>query len=232
MKKKLVLFDLDGTLAWTDGAGQAAVFDALEIEMGPTGPIETFSFAGKTDTEIVQCLLEAAGHPEAANPAHVNRVCNRYAELLESELASAKRKITVYVGVQELLEALSNREDALVGLLTGNIEKGAILKLNAAGIDTAQFHVGAYGSDSHNRSDLPPIAVKRAEPLMGRKPKDADVVIIGDTPADVTCGIGINARSIAVATGPFDVEELRKAGAYAVFENFSDTEAVLDAIFA
>lgn len=232
MKEKLVLFDLDGTLAWTDGAGRAAVHEALELEMGTAGPIADFPFAGKTDTEIIRGLLRAAGHPEAESLAHVERVCERYTQLLESALLSGERTISVFVGVHELLASLASRDDALLGLLTGNVERGAMLKLNAAGIDPAQFRVGAFGSDAPDRADLPPIAVERAQALMGRTPREEDVVIIGDTPADVTCGIGIRARAIAVATGPFGVAELQAAGAYAVFEDLSDTEAVINAIFA
>lgn len=232
MTKKLILFDLDGTLLWSDGAGRTAIHQALVAEMGTAGPIENFPFAGKTDTAIARDLLRAANHPDAESHDHVMRVCDRYAELLDSELRSPERNIRVYVGVGELLALLGARNDAVVGLLTGNVEQGATLKLRAAGIDPAQFRVAAYGSDAYDRDALPPIAVERAIPLMGEAPCGHDVVIIGDTPADMTCGQGIGARAIGVATGPFDVAELEAAGGYAVFSDFSEPEIVETAIYA
>ena len=232
MRKKLILFDLDCTLLWSDGAGRAAIHQALIDEMGTEDPLENFSFAGKTDTAIARELLRAANHPEAENDEHVMRVCDRYAELLERELQSPNRHVRVLVGVHELLAELRARKDAVLGVLTGNVEKGAILKLEAAGIDPGQFRVAAYGSDAFSRDALPPIAVSRAAEVMGCVPRGREVVIIGDTPADMTCGKGIGARAIGVATGPFNVAELEAAGGFAVFEDLSMTDMVLTAIFA
>ncbi len=232
MRKKLILFDLDGTLLWSDGAGRAAIHQALVDEMGTEGPFKDFSFAGKTDSSIARELLRSANHPEAESDEHVKMVCNRYVELLEGELQAPGRKVRVYVGVHELLEKLGARKDAVVGLLTGNVEGGAILKLKAAGIDPDQFLVSAYGSDAFSRDALPPIAVTRAATVMGCVPRGKDVVIIGDTPADMTCGKGIGARAIGVATGPFEVAELEAAGGFAVFEDFSMPDMVMTAIFA
>jgi phosphoglycolate phosphatase-like HAD superfamily hydrolase len=117
-------------------------------------------------------------------------------------------------------------------LLTGNVEHGATLKLQAAGIDPDQFLVTAYGSDAFSRDALPPIAVSRAAEVLGYVPRGEDVVIIGDTPADMTCGKGIGARAIGVATGPFEVADLEDAGGFAVFEDFSIPDKVITAIFA
>ena len=231
MRKKLILFDLDGTVLWSDGAGRAAIHQALTDEIGTAGPIDGVPLAGRTDMAIARELLRAANHPDAERDDCVKRVCDRYVELLEGELQSSERHIRVYVGVRELLETLGLRKDAVVGLLTGNVENGATLKLKAAGIDPEQFRVAAYGSDAYSRDALPPIAVSRAGAVMGNIPRGHDVVIIGDTPADMTCGKGIGARAIGVATGPFEVAELEEAGGYAVFSDFSDTETVVTAIF-
>jgi phosphoglycolate phosphatase-like HAD superfamily hydrolase len=200
--------------------------------MGTAGPIDEYSFAGKTDRQIVLELMQAAEHPHAESKAHLDRVCDRYTELLQQELGKPGRDLRVYVGVRGLLERLGSRTDSVVGLLTGNLEMGAALKLSAVGIDVTQFRVAAYGSDATDRADLPFIAAQRAAPLMGRVPHGDEVVILGDTPADVECGKGIGARAIGVATGPYDVEALRQAGPYAVFEDFSDLELVLEAIYA
>ncbi len=232
MRKKLILFDLDCTLLWSDGAGRAAIHQAFIDELGTLAPLEDYSFAGKTDSAIARELLRAANHPEAENDEYVMRVCDRYVELLEGELKSPDRNVRVLVGVHELLEKLRGRKDAVLGLLTGNVEGGAILKLKSAGIDTGQFKVAAYGSDAFARDALPPIAVSRAAAVMGCVPRGEDVVIIGDTPADMTCGKGIGARAIGVATGPFAVADLEAAGGFAVFEDLSMTDMVMTAIFA
>jgi len=115
-------------------------------------------------------------------------------------------------------------------LLTGNLEGGAALKLRAAGLDPARFAVGAFGSDSARRPDLPAIAVERAARRTGRRFAGADVVIVGDTPDDVACGRPIGARTVAVATGFYDEVQLRAAGAVHVFAHLADTRAVTGAL--
>jgi phosphoglycolate phosphatase len=230
---KLVLFDIDGTLLWTDGAGRRAIHQALLDEMGTAGPIQGFRFDGKTDPQIVRELLAAAAHPDAESEARVAAVCRRYVELLHAELTKPTQSTTVMAGVRELLAALEpvEREGAaLVGLLTGNLERGAALKLRSAGLDPARFAVGAYGSDSHRRADLPAVAARRAAERTGRTFTGEAIVILGDTPDDVACGRPIGARSVAVATGFYDVAALRAAGAAHVFPDLSDTAAVLTAL--
>ena len=232
MLRKLVLFDIDGTLVWTAGAGRSAISQALLAEMGATGPIDGYRFEGKTDPQIVVELMQAAEHPHAESEEHVDAVCRRYLELLEGELEERRREIRLLPGIARLLDELDERDDALVGLLTGNLEGGAVLKLGAAGLDVSRFRLGAYGSDAWARSDLPPIAAQRAAELMGRVPQGEEIVIIGDTPADMTCGNGVGARAIGVATGWHSVAELEEAGGYAVFEDLADTEPVMEAICA
>ena len=231
--RKLVLFDIDGTILWTDGAGRRAIRDALLLEMGTAGPIEEgYRLDGKTDPQIVRELMTAAGHPDADSEAHILRVCRRYVEMLARELEVARERTRLFPGIDRLLNELERRDDALVGLLTGNVAEGAKLKLRAAGIDPARFRVGAFGSDAAVRAALPPIAAQRAEPFMGRKPSGDDVVIIGDTPADVTCGSSLGARAIGVATGHYSREDLLSAGAFAAFADLADMEPVLHAIFS
>jgi phosphoglycolate phosphatase-like HAD superfamily hydrolase len=229
---KLVLFDIDGTLVWTAGAGRSAISIALITEMGETGPVEDYRFDGKTDPQIVIELMLAAGHRDAQSESHVAAVCQRYLELLEGELEQRRDAMRIYPGVQQLLSAIERRGDAVLGLLTGNLAQGAVLKLSAAGIEPSRFHLGAYGSDSAVRAELPAIAAARAAPHMGRVPRGSDVVIIGDTPADMTCGQGVGARPIGVATGRHSVVELLDAGGHVAFEDLSETESVLNAIFS
>lgn len=229
VSQKLVLFDIDGTLLHTHGAGRRAIRQALMDELGTTDPPDGFRFDGKTDPQIIMELMTAAGHPKANDPASIDGVCNRYADFLSDELRSNELRVEVLRGVVELLDQLSSSEH-IVGLLTGNIERGAMLKLQSAGLDPAIFIVGAFGSDSPERKDLPQVASDRAAPLMGEPPQGHDVVIIGDTPADVACGGDFGARAIAVATGSYTREELEAAGPHATFDDLSDTRSVLDAV--
>jgi phosphoglycolate phosphatase-like HAD superfamily hydrolase len=230
--RKLVLFDIDGTLVSSAGAGRAAITRALLEESGATGPIEGYRFDGKTDPQIVHELLAAAGHPSASDERHVAAVCRRYVELLESELDRKRHDVRLYPGVLDLISALEARGDAVIGLLTGNVVRGAELKLAAAGLAPARFVIGAYGSDSADRAALPAIAADRARAHMGRVPSGDEMVIVGDTPADMTCGRGVAARAIGVATGRHSVDELLAAGGYAAFESLADLPRVLTAVFA
>jgi len=119
-----------------------------------------------------------------------------------------------------------------VGLLTGNLERGAALKLRSAGVAPERFALGAYGSDAAERPALPAIAQRRAEALVGRDIPGSSVVIVGDTPDDVACARSIGARTVAVATGFYDAAALAAAGATHVFSDLSETVAVLDALLA
>jgi phosphoglycolate phosphatase len=226
---KLICFDIDGTLLWTDGAGRRAIHRAMLDVLGTAGPIDSFRFDGRTDGEIVLRLAESAGIE--TNEALTGRVLARYVEHLAGELARPGHRTKVYPGVGELLDALEARDDCVLGLLTGNVVDGARLKLRSGGIDPERFRVGAYGSDSHVRTELPAIARGRAEAL-GISLRGADLVIIGDTPSDVQCGQGIGARGIGVGTAAYTVTDLLGAGAAAAFGDLSDTAAVVKAILA
>ena len=230
MRRKLVLFDIDGTILLTAGAGRRALVAALAGEVADTSAFDRIRFDGKTDPQIVAELLEAAGRPEPRESPRVRALCRRYVGLLARELERPTTRTTVMPGVHPLLDRLEAEAGVVLGLLTGNLAEGAALKLRSGGIDPSRFVVGAYGSDAAHRPDLPAIAARRAEPLFGRVPAGAEVVIIGDTPADVACGAGIAARAVAVATGSYSVQDLSACGAHAVFEDLRETEAVLTAI--
>ena len=229
MRRKLVLFDIDGTILLTAGAGRRAIVAALSEEVGPSPALNQVRFDGKTDPQIVTELLEAAGHPGPHEHDRVEAICSRYVTLLQHELNQPSSRTTVMPGVMPLLDRLE-KENVLLGLLTGNMAEGAALKLRAGGIDPARFVVGAYGSDSAHRPELPPIAARRAEPYFGRTPSGSEVVIIGDTPADIACGACIEARAIGVATGAYSVADLMSCTPHAAFENLSDTDRVVEAI--
>jgi phosphoglycolate phosphatase-like HAD superfamily hydrolase len=229
--RRVVLFDIDGTILWSDGAGRRAVFQALEEHFGKSGPGE-HRFDGKTDPQIVRELMRHAGVDDADIDARLDEVLDRYLALLRDELAAGDHGRHVFPGVRELLDALESRDDVVLGLLTGNIHEGARAKLSAVGIDPRRFAVGAFGSDHHERPELPEIARRRAERMLGHPVSGRDVVVIGDTPADVACGESIGARAIGVATGRYSVDELRACEAAAVFADLTDTAAVVRAILA
>lgn len=226
---KVVLFDIDGTLLWTDGAGRRAVHGALEETFGAPVPGE-HEFDGKTDPQIVRELMRIAGVAEGTIDERLTVALLRYVELLRVELARDDHSDRTYPGIAELLDALEARDDVLLGLLTGNVRDGALAKLDAVGLAHHRFRVGAFGSDHASRPELPAIARTRAEELLGHAVRGCDIVVIGDTPADMGCGRGIGARAIGVATGRYTVEDLERCAPAAVFADLSDTEAVMRAI--
>jgi phosphoglycolate phosphatase len=226
---KLVLFDIDGTILWTDGAGRRAIHRALIEVFGGTGP-ENHWFDGKTDRQIVRELMREAGHGDAHIDARMDDLMERYVRYLQEELVDPRHAPQLLPGVRELLDALDARADVVLGLLTGNLVEGAVAKLAAVGIDPARFRVGAFGSDHEHRPALPAVAQQRARELLGVTVEGRDIVVIGDTPADLQCGRAVGARAIGVATGRYPVEELRRHAPVAVFEDLRDTERVVQAI--
>ena len=228
---KLVLFDIDGTLVWTDGAGRRAIQHALTEVFGSTGP-EDYRFDGKTDPQIVRDLMRFAGHGDGHIDDRMQDVFRLYVERLREELRAPAYRPRVMPGVFELLEALESHPEIVLGLLTGNLAAGARAKLESVGIDPQRFRVGAYGSDHEERPSLPDVARRRLRDELGIEIVGSDCVIIGDTPADVTCGRAVGARAIGVATGRYSTEELHRHGPAAVFADLSDTAAVVAEILS
>ena len=224
-----MLFDIDGTLLWSDGAGRRAIHRALVEVFGTTGPAD-HRFDGKTDPQIVRELMRDAGHEDAHIDARLQRLLIRYVQCLREELHDPAHPSKPLPGVTDLLDVLSQRGDVTLGLLTGNLVDGARAKLEAVGIDPDIFVVGAYGSDHEERRSLPAIAQRRARALLGVEVRGRDIVVIGDTPADVQCGRDIGVRAIGVATGRYTTDELSAHGAVAAFDDLSDTDAVVRAI--
>lgn len=225
---KLILFDIDGTLIWPNGAGRAAMSRALVEVFGATGPVDLLPMAGKTDAQIITELLTAAGFDpsiiETKLPVCFRTIAHHMTQ------TTHERRVQVCPGVLSLLRQLSAHSKTILGLLTGNLATTAPIKLRAAGLDPALFRVGAYGSDGLERSQLPGVAIARAQALTGQVFSGKDVVVIGDTPADITCGSHLGVTAIGVATGRYPEETLSAAGADYVFPDLSDTEAVMQAI--
>jgi phosphoglycolate phosphatase-like HAD superfamily hydrolase len=228
---KLVLFDIDGTILLTDGAGKRAVHRALMDVFGATGP-EDHAFGGKTDPQIVRELMRHVGHGDDHIDSRMTELLDLYVGYLHEELLAGADGVRVMPGVRQLLDALDARDDVIVGLLTGNLEEGARAKLSSAGIDPRRFVVGAFGSDHEMRGELPAVAQRRAREQLGVDVSGPDVIVIGDTPADIHCGRGVGARAIAVATGHYSLDELRAHSPAALFADLSATADVVRAILA
>lgn len=225
----LALFDIDGTILWTDGAGRRAIHAALIEVFGTTGPSD-YWFDGKTDRQIVRDLMRLAGHGDPHIDAGMDRLFELYVERLDDALRDPAHPPELLPGVPELIDALEARGDVTLGLLTGNIAPGASAKLRAVGIAPERFRVCAYGSDHESRPALPAVALERARTLLGIDVEPHTAVIIGDTPADIDCGRRAGVRTIAVATGRYSMEELASHEADVVFEDLTDTGAVIRAI--
>jgi phosphoglycolate phosphatase len=227
---RLVLFDIDGTLLSAAGSGRRAINAALREFFSSAAPAD-YWFDGKTDRQIVRELMRSEGHDDATINERMDLLLSRYVDCLHRELADPRHTPHLYPGVRELLDALDARGDVALGLLTGNVEGGAVAKLAAAGLDPARFVVGAFGSDHESRPELPTVAQRRAAALGITIPGSA-MVVIGDTPADIACSRGIGARAIGVATGRYSVAELRAHDPSAVFDSLVRTDDVVAAIMA
>ncbi len=226
---RVALFDIDGTLVWTHGAGRRAMQRALISVVGSAGP-DHHRYDGKTDRQIVREAMALDGLPTADTDAHIDAVLGRYVEELAAELDVPDHGAELLPGVRELLDAVEARDDVLLALLTGNVVSGAERKLRAVGVDPSRFAIGAFGDDHEHRHELPAIACARAIAHLGAPVAGSACVIIGDTPNDVACGRSIGARAVAVATGSYDVATLRACGADFVFSDLTDTRAVMRAI--
>jgi phosphoglycolate phosphatase len=228
---RVVLFDIDGTLLRSGGVGRIAMEQALEQVFGSPGSNE-YHYDGKTDRQIVRDQMRLNGLTDRQIDERMDDLIEAYLSGLMAELSSGKREVHVFAGVRELLDVLDEREDVVLGLLTGNVEAGARAKLGAAGIDIERFKVNAFGSDHEHRPELPGLAQLRAKELLGKDIAGNRVIVIGDTPADIRCGEAIGARAIGVATGRYSIEDLASHGAYAVFETLADTATVMERILS
>ncbi len=219
----IILFDIDGTLLHSGGAGQGGIERALELAFGITAPTDGISTAGRTDRGIGRDLIRFHGLEES-DSTHA-RLQETYLKVLPDELA--RRKGTVYPGVRELLSRLSGRDDVLLGLLTGNYREAAWQKLRHFGL-AEHFSFGGFGDDHADRDDVARQALSAAAEHHAPATINREKLwVIGDTPADVRCGRAIGARVIAVATGMYSLEELRPSAPDHLFADFADVESVL-----
>ena len=226
---RLVLFDIDGTLLNSGGMGRASMQRALAEVFGSSGN-PSYRYDGKTDKQIVRDTMRLEGHTDEHIDSRMETLIDLYLDGLRTGVNSGDFHVRPLDGVVELLDALEARKDVVLGLLTGNVERGARVKLKAAGIDPDRFRVNAFGSDHEHRPQLPAIAQRRASESLGLEIVGERVIVIGDTPADIECGRELGAKAIGVASGHYTVEQLEAHDPYAVFPTLSDTAKLLETI--
>jgi phosphoglycolate phosphatase-like HAD superfamily hydrolase len=227
---RLVLFDIDGTLITARGAGRRALKRALLAVFGTAEGLEGYDMSGKTDPRILFEVMESAGLDRAAVKPRLDEFYEAYARTLTEEIGDG-RDIVTMPGVAALVRRLDQEGDILLGLLTGNIEQGARIKLAPTGL-LPYFLLGAFGSDDPDRRCLPSLAARRAHALRGYAFRPEEVIVIGDTPHDIDCARAFGAVAIAVATGRFSRPQLQRDSPDLLFDDFSDVDKAACAILA
>jgi phosphoglycolate phosphatase-like HAD superfamily hydrolase len=217
------LFDIDGTLLSSGGAGKAALEEGLADEFGIRGTMEKVVLSGRTDSAIVADLLRLSGL--ADTPDHRARLQAAYLRHLPSCLVRGCGK--VLPGVQSLLQLLLARPDMAVGLLTGNTRAGARLKLGHFGLHP-YFAFGGYGDRHHSRDDVAREALEDVHRHLGRTVDPCRVWVIGDTPHDVSCARAVGANAVAVTTGWHDRAELAACSPDLLLDDLSDPVPLLE----
>ena len=224
---RLVLFDIDGTILTLRGTGNESMVRAIERVFGRTPDLAGYSMSGKTDPQIFLDLLARVDISADEGRARFDELADVYVEELGSRVGASDAY--VYPGVAEVIERLGKRADVLLGLLTGNLERGAWIKLRHVGLDS-WFRLGGFGDGAEMRSEIPPRVLSRAQQMDDRPLSGNQTVVIGDTPADIHCARPLGVRTVAVATGRFAVEDLLVHEPHAVLPDMADTERAIDAI--
>lgn len=229
--RKLVLFDIDGTLVLTGGAGIRAMNRACEELVGHPHALEGIPVAGRTDRIILTDVVTRAGH--SLHDGLLGQLRDRYIDNLRLEIEKPGRLQSfeslgarggikaVMPGIRELLDILDQREDVFLGLLTGNFEAGARIKLEHFDL-WRYFPCGAFGDDAADRNELVPFAVERARRRGLPEMDPSNILVVGDTPHDVACARAVGATPVGVATGGFTAGQLRESGADIVYENLGN----------
>lgn len=220
----LLLFDIDGTLVLTGGAGGRAMASAARDLFALDDAVGSISMAGRTDAWIVSQMCEQ--RQVEYSDALLERFRERYLSYLATEIHKPGPRKGVLPGVPQLLERLRQFDDVHVGLLTGNFEDGARLKLEYFDL-WHWFSGGAFGDASHNRNHLLDVARQRIRSAGGPDAAPDDVFIIGDTPLDIAVAVAGGTRSLGVATGDYSTEELTASGADVALSDLSDLDAAL-----
>jgi phosphoglycolate phosphatase-like HAD superfamily hydrolase len=227
--ERLVLFDIDGTLLTTTRKAWESPFsDAIYEATGHRVDGSSYKAGGKTDPQIIHELMKGSGLGDEEVDAAIPAIRDGYLRRIRNALRGPG-DVVLKPGAREAVEALAGTPGVALGLLTGNFEEGARIKLAVHDLN-GYFPFGAFGDGARERSLLPPRAVATARARTGRLFTGKSVVLIGDTPNDVACGRPLGVRTVAVATGPFGLEALREAGPDFLFETLEDRERLLEAV--
>lgn len=224
--KKLVLFDLDGTLVHAGGAGRAALSRALKELYGKTLVIEPDLIYGRTDKDNFSVVFEMV-KGKKPSAAEMKKLVAKYLTLLPEEVKKAvkAKKYKLIPGIDKFLAFLAKRSDILIGLGTGNLEEGAFVKLGPSKLGK-YFEVGGYGEDGHSREEMLLAAVKRAEKKIKAKIPVENVFVVGDTYRDVTAAKNCGFHSAAITGGLGDKQRLQRAAAELEIKDFKDIETL------
>jgi phosphoglycolate phosphatase-like HAD superfamily hydrolase len=224
---RLLLFDIDGTLLRVNGGAQTAVLRAVEQVAGQSVSIDDVPFSGRTDPAIFRDVLATNDLPVSENL--LSDVLRAYVETARETIKPTN--VTALRGTLDLLSLLTDRTDAYLGLVTGNVEPIAFHKLKAAGMD-GYFSVGGFGSDHTNRSKLPPLALRRATEYSGHSFSVENTVVIGDTGHDIACARAAGARAVAVCTGRPSRRDLTSHTPDLLLESLEDAPGIVDQLLA
>ena len=217
---KLLLWDIDGTLTHGDGAGERSHVIAMKQVFDVDASLDEIDHSGRTDRIIADLILDY--YKIEGSEQNIHDYLEAYLNNLPLELP--KGDGFTHPGILDIIEEARNREDVHQGLLTGNLRRGAEIKLNHFNI-WHYFGFGAFASDNKIRNELGPIALQRAREKTGHEFSPEHIFVIGDTPHDIECGKVIGAHTIAVATGSHTAEQLSEHNPTALFENLADTQA-------
>lgn len=224
---KFILFDIDGTLIDSGGAGIKSLNLAFEELFSIPDAFKAITMAGKTDIQIVKEGLKKH-HIDPGNGI-IPRFCDIYIRHLKHNMHVSNGSLKP--GIQEAVSELHAHKDVILGLLTGNVEQGARLKLDFFDLNRF-FEIGAFGSDHEDRNSLLPVAIHKLEERRSLKIAPEDCIVIGDTPRDVDCTKPYGAFSVAVATGPYSLASLSDAGADLVLRDLTDINGILQILIS
>jgi phosphoglycolate phosphatase-like HAD superfamily hydrolase len=234
--RRLVLWDIDGTLVQAGDVGRDIFTEAFQAVLGRAPDqlaARMLAMAGRTDPEIALEFLAAHEIAEAEGERHLPAFSEALATALAARAALIRERGRALPGARETLAALGRSDGVVQSLLTGNVQPNALLKLASFELDGyLDLDVGGFGSDNRHRPSLVEVARAKAEGKYGTAFAGPATVLVGDTPLDVDAGRAGGARVVAVATGPYGVAELEATGADAVLADLRDTEAALAAILA
>src|SRR5689334_5174596 len=224
-QQRRLLFDIDGTLIHSGGAGVQALKSAFQERFGITDDLHDIEIAGMTDSGIVMSILNK--HKILATNENVSAFLDSYVHFLSLELPRRKGKLLP--GVLQLLQQLKSRPHVVLALLTGNVARGAQLKLDHYGV-WHFFEFGAFADDHRDRNQLGRFARARAKEKHGREFVASEIDVIGDTPRDIACGKALGARTVAVATGRWNRDELARHKPDFLIDDLSNVESVIDTL--